>query len=157
MPAHCTAGSCNASGRSRRCDPKLCNEDGCTAPDFPTKFLTVKSVTQPGRDLTSDCAWPPDSLRWMLAQQALRRRSYNEVVFDAKPILAGFPRSVEAFFVPIGASRESYSRIAEVHRNFLAEYKASAEEVPLLTFSTIGGRGQKGPAGDPFTLLYPKR
>ena len=123
------------------------------APPFPTHYLTVHSVTYPGRDLTSDCAWPADSLEWMLKQQALRHRSYNEVVFASEPIVSGFPHSVEAFFLPVEAVQKdevakNWIRLA--HRAFLDEYKVSEEDVPLLTFKTWGGG--KGPAGDPFSV-----
>ena len=83
--------------------------------------------------MTSDCAWPPESLPWMLTQQDLRSRAYNEVVFDSKPIVEGLPRSLEAFFVPLGAP--GARRAAEaIHHTFLREYDVSPEEVPLLFF-----------------------
>lgn len=150
-PPDCVPG-CNLDFQSIWCDPSECNADRCNAYPNPTQHISIQSVTQPGRTITSDCAWPAASLKWMLKQQALRRRSYNEVVFDSIPIVAGFPHSLEAFFLPVEATNDpNMLSFAEAsHRAFLAEYSIEAEDVPLLLWHSSGGG--KGLAGDPFGI-----
>jgi len=134
VPADCIPG-CNLDRLPIWCNPGLCNATGCVAYPNPTYYLTIESVSQPGRTLHSDCAWPPASLQWMLKQQALRNRATNEVVFDSRPITDGFPASLEAFFVPDNADADRRRWVQATHRAFLDEYGASAEEVALLTFN----------------------
>ena len=137
VPPDCIPG-CNLDFQPIWCDPTLCNDDECIAPPDPTHFLTVKSVTHPGREITSDCAWPATSIQWMLKQQILRRHRYNEVVFDSKPIIDGFPLSLEAFFIPEDGESDPDKRdwIKSSHRKFIDEFKTQDHIVPILTYDT---------------------
>ena len=152
-PADCVPG-CNLDFQQIWCDPKNCNAETCDAYPNPTYHLSVQSVTYPGRTINTDCAWPADSLRWMLKQTILRRRSYNEVVFDSVPIVEGFPHSIEAFFLPDLAAEDLNGEMRawgiRVHRQFLAQYGVTADDVPLLVYKVWG---DKMTAGDPFSVL----
>lgn len=152
-PADCVPG-CNLDFQQIWCDPKNCNAETCDAYPNPTFHLSVQSVTYPGRTINTDCAWPADSLRWMLKQTVLRHRSYNEVVFDSVPIVEGFPHSIEAFFLPDLAAEDLHGEMHEwgvrAHRQFLAQYGVTADDVPLLVYKSWGGALS---AEDPFRVL----
>ena len=85
----------------------------------------------------------------MLTQQSLRKRSYNEVVFDSRPIVADPPMSLEAFFLPADGGPEARDWIKRMHRRFLDEYGVSTDDVPILTYTSWYG---KQFAGDPFSV-----
>ena len=156
-PPDCVPG-CNLDYQPIWCPPSLCNEVQCTSPPLPTKYISIDSVSQPGRTFTSDCAWPASSLKWMLKQQQVRNRAYNEVVFDGEAVVRSLPMSIEAFFIPTdGSQSEDRNKARASHEAFLKEYKVSADDVPLIMWttkeaSTRSKDPQVAQAADPFHL-----
>ena len=62
---------------------------------------------------------------------------YNEVIIDAARFKSSLPRAIEAFFVLSDKIRNQQDtngvNVREAHAAYLAEYKRTADEVPLLT------------------------
>ena len=102
------------------------------------------------------CAWAPESLDGMLAQQAQwlaeptvltasaaaaaagQGRHYNELILDPPKWRATLPRGVEAFFFftndgdDAGDWRRPEAHTRAVRRDFLAKFDVSPQAVPLL-------------------------
>jgi hypothetical protein len=83
--------------------------------------------------MTSPCAWQPQHLENCLIQMG-NVHAYNEVPFDATPILEQMPFSIEAFFT---ISNDASARAT--HERFLEEYKITDDDVPLLAYN-LGAR-----------------
>ena len=84
---------------------------------------------------TWDCAFHADQLELALANT----HGYNEVVVDAQYMKAQLPHSIWGIFY-IAAGLESSEGAARwVHTQFLEAFGLSAQDFPLLHFSTTGG------------------
>ena len=63
---------------------------------------------------------------------------YNEVIVNSRSVNAALPRSILAFFVPIGAPQGSSTWgtlwTTGAHRVFLMEHGLTVEQVPLVQF-----------------------
>jgi len=91
---------------------------------------------------THFCAWKPEDMQMMLAENELRKDvklthcdqkkhdgcRYNEIVVDADKWVSSLPKNIMAFFAPVGSGSEQRARRA--HTQFLAAYPSS--KAPLL-------------------------
>ena len=68
----------------------------------------------------------------------VRARVDPQVVFDAQPILDGFPASLEAFVLPYDGGEEGRRYVRAKHRAFLDAFGTTADEVPLLAYNDHG-------------------
>ncbi|KAL1525503.1 hypothetical protein AB1Y20_020359 [Prymnesium parvum] len=151
-PAGCVP-ACNIDYQPIWCPPSLCNDTACTVPPRPNEFVQIISTSvRPGQMLSSDCAWPPDGLKWAMKQQVLRRKSVNEVSIDARPIIDQLPYSIEAFFVTSMNFLEKLERAIEAHQDFLEEYAITDDSVPLLLYTSRAGY-EKDTSAPPFSVL----
>ena len=65
------------------------------------------------------CSWPGCPL-------------YNEVLLSAETWVSRLPHTIEAIFVPVGASPEAEAQARRVHQYFRATYRLQASEGPPL-------------------------
>jgi hypothetical protein len=92
------------------------------------------------------CSFPPDRMQEAIAAQLARGGNHhNEFVIDTRSVLERLPHAVEAFFYMPDSIVETEEWTRFTHKAFLAEYKLSADAVPLLRFDPNGGRDGRTP------------
>jgi hypothetical protein len=84
------------------------------------------------------CAWQPQYLRQMIIQQEAVHPDggYNEVIVNADSWVTSLPNTILAVFVCVAsdgtAERGKIDNARRVHQQFLADYRMSQQDFPLL-------------------------
>ena len=84
------------------------------------------------------CATPPVHGTCMLCVWCARRR----LVLDYAEWVEHLPHSIEAVFMPAGASDAEQAHARTVHSAFLRAYCLAAEEVPLVVYDPLASLGE---------------
>ena len=108
----------------------------CWCDDIAPKGFCPNGTTTPIGQ--SACAWKPAGLEKMMELQH-QANSYNEVVLSTKAYDAGLPGTLEAvFFLSTDECHNLDTcepKARKVHADFLAKFKVSAAQVPLLSLN----------------------
>ena len=118
---------------------------GCGAGNFHGRDFLLKMM----RDQATHTHYNKACLWGEPNEQDRSGCQYNELILDGQHYARRLPHVVQAFFYPIHGEvhfQEGDAAVArQLHSRFLAQYKLSAEDVPLIAFDVAKARDGKAP------------